>query len=95
MVDQFLDILEWRQNDESFLYDWKYIQRLTKLLRDLRLDNKFIKLMHVIRSHTVRNLGNILDSTLYLRAFSGTKLLIEEFQKEVTQNTFINHSQQQ
>jgi len=81
--DKFEDISEWRQNDESFLYDWKYIRHLTRLLRELRQGNKFLKLMHVIRSHPVRNLGNILDSTLYLRAFSGTKILIEEFQKEM------------
>jgi len=81
--DKFEDISEWRQNDESFLYDWKYIRHLTRLLRELRDGNKYLKLMHVIRSHPVRNLGNILDSTLYLKAFNGTKVLIEEFQKEM------------
>ena len=83
LIIKLLDNFEWKETDECNLYDWKYIKYLTQLLKELRETEKFMRLIHVIRSHSVRNLGNIIDSSLYLKSFSGTKNLIEAFHKEV------------
>lgn len=73
----------WKEIEESDQYDWKYIRYLSRLLTELREKGEYMKLIHVIRSNALKNLGNIQNPSLYWHSFTGTKHLIEAFHKEV------------
>lgn len=70
--------------EESDQYDWKYIRYLLRLLTELRQKGEYMKLIHVIRSNALKNLGNTQNPSLYWHSFTGTKYLIEDFHKEVS-----------
>jgi len=78
-----LDVQSWKEALECDDYDYEYIQRITQLLRETREKDEFVKLIHIIRSNSMRNIGNILDAALFSQSYVGTKDLIEDFQQEV------------
>mmetsp|Transcript_133614 Transcript_133614/g.188812 ORF Transcript_133614/g.188812 Transcript_133614/m.188812 type:complete len:124 (+) Transcript_133614:243-614(+) len=66
----------------SKLYDYKYIQYLRDTLEMARKNKDIRKIIHIIRSHSFRNIANILNPSLYKQCYVGTKKLIEQFQEE-------------
>lgn len=78
-----LDVQSWKETLESDDYDFEYIHRITQLLKETREKDEFVKLIHIIRSNSMRNIGNILDAALFSQSYVGTKDLIEDFQQEV------------
>lgn len=81
--DQLKDIQIWKETNETSLYDWQYIKKLTDYLIEARSKDEYKRVMLLIRSNSVRNVANILNPALYSKSFIGTKHLIEEYQKEV------------
>jgi len=81
--DKLKDVQSWKETLESDDYDYEYIQRITQLLRETREKDEFVKLIHIIRSNSMRNIGNILDAALFSQSYVGTKDLIEDFQQEM------------
>jgi len=78
-----LDIQIWKETQESEDYDWEYIKHITEILQESRANDEYLRVIHIIRSHSLRNIGNILDMRLFTKSYVGTKHLIEEFQQEV------------
>ena len=52
------------------------------MLEQARLQKDIGKIIHTIRSHSFRNIANILNPTLYKQCYIGTKQLIESFHEE-------------
>lgn len=75
----------WRENPVSRKYDYKLISRRLKDLEQARKNEDVDFLLENLRSGLLRNLGSIATTQLYNRAYSGTKLLIEDYINEVVQ----------
>lgn len=67
----------------STLYDYKYILHLKNSLKQSRRQNNLSQNMHILRSHSFRNIGGILNPELYNKCYLGTKKLIVDFRKEL------------
>jgi hypothetical protein len=83
-----LDVQSWKETLESDDYDYEYIQKITQLLKEAREKDEFVKLIHIIRSNSMRNIGNILNAALFSQSYVGTKDLIEDFQQEVDESFY-------
>ncbi|KAL4438417.1 hypothetical protein ABPG74_009456 [Tetrahymena malaccensis] len=81
--DSLKDITLWKKDPTSPSYNFEYIQHLRDQLKQDRLNKNVLKIIHTLRSHAFRNIGNILDPLLYKECFNGTKDLIEDFQNEI------------
>ncbi|KAG6019242.1 hypothetical protein E4U41_003314 [Claviceps citrina] len=85
-LDNLLGLDLWRNNPTSKYYDWRLITERLQSLAIAREENHFQRLVNLLRSGLVRNLGNITVPRLYNRSFSGTKYLIEEYISQVAQS---------
>lgn len=81
--DSLKDAAIWRKDPVSDSYNYEYISHLRDELKLCRKSKNIAKIIHVLRSHAFRNIGNILNPLLYKECYIGTKDLIEEFQNEV------------
>ncbi|OAA48678.1 Acyl transferase/acyl hydrolase/lysophospholipase [Metarhizium rileyi] len=66
-------------------YDWRLITERLDSLAVAREESHFQRLVNLLRSGLIRNLGNITVPKLYNRSFSGTKYLIEEYISQVAE----------
>lgn len=87
-----VEVRIWKEIHHSDAYDWAYIEHLTQILHESRLIDDFIEVMHIIRSNLMRNIANILNPSLYCKSYTGTKHIIEDFQKEVIIPPFYIHN---
>jgi TAG lipase/steryl ester hydrolase/phospholipase A2/LPA acyltransferase len=71
----------WVYKDQSSNYDYKYIKHLQEQMLAARSSLDYETLIHTIRSHSFRNVGNILNPKLYSHAKTQTKDLIECYLK--------------
>lgn len=80
-------MLTWlrRNNPTSKYYDWRLITERLDSLAVAREESHFQRLVNLLRSGLIRNLGNITVPKLYNRSFSGTKYLIEEYISQVAE----------
>ncbi|QUC17664.1 uncharacterized protein UV8b_01905 [Ustilaginoidea virens] len=85
-LDSLLGLDIWRNNPTSKYYDWRLITDRLQSLATAREENHFQRLVNLLRSGLVRNLGNITVPRLYNRTFSGTKYLIEEYITQVAES---------
>ncbi|EGR33468.1 patatin-like phospholipase family protein, putative [Ichthyophthirius multifiliis] len=84
-LDNLQGTILWKKDPTSPYYNYEYIQHLRDELK-LALKNKdSAKIIHNLRSHPYRNIGNILNPTLYQTSYIGTKNLIEEYQQILDQ----------
>lgn len=74
-----------RQNPTSKYYDYRLIHERLQSIIVAREEGDILRLVNLLRSGLVRNLGNISAPRLYNRAFAGTKLLIEDYITQVAQ----------
>ncbi|KAJ2977592.1 hypothetical protein NQ176_g4289 [Zarea fungicola] len=84
-LDNLLGLDHWRSNPTSKYYDWRLITERLDSLAVAREENDFQRLVNLLRSGLVRNLGNLTVPKLYNRSFSGTKYLIEEYIAQVSE----------
>lgn len=80
-VEQGHDL--WRQNPVDDEYDYKMIASRLRFMLLARRNKDYDKLVDLIRSGTIRNLGSLGSEKLYTHALAGTKLLIEDYINEV------------
>ena len=74
-----------RQNPTSKYYDYRLIHDRLQSIIIAREEGDILRLVNLLRSGLVRNLGNISAPRLFNRAFAGTKLLIEDYVTQVAQ----------
>jgi len=74
----------WRQVQESDNYDNRLIASRVKLIRSLRRQRDYDRLVFRLREELHGNLGNMANPLLYKHARCGTKKLINDYLDEVT-----------
>lgn len=94
-LDERLEKNKWKLDPVSDLYDYELIVGLTKQLKENRLNNNYSKLLYLIRTHWVRNFGNINNLNLYKHCNVGTKQAIEDYltESELTIEALLNQSE--
>ncbi|OJJ38606.1 hypothetical protein ASPWEDRAFT_36294 [Aspergillus wentii DTO 134E9] len=82
-LDELLSTDLWRQNPTSRHYDYRLILGRLESLISAREDEDILTLVNLLRSGLVRNLGNITSPKLFVHAYAGTKLLIDDYVTQV------------
>ncbi|EAW07919.1 triacylglycerol lipase family protein [Aspergillus clavatus NRRL 1] len=82
-LDEYRSADLWRQNPTSRHYDYRLILGRLEALMTAREEEDILTLANLLRSGLVRNLGNITSPKLFLHAFAGTKLLIDDYITQV------------
>ncbi|PWY81797.1 patatin-like serine hydrolase [Aspergillus heteromorphus CBS 117.55] len=72
-----------RQNPTSRHYDYRLILGRLEALMSAREEEDILTLVNLLRSGLVRNLGNITSPKMFLHAYAGTKLLIDDYITQV------------
>ena len=81
-LDRVTGKFQWKQQDETQLYDYKLVREVTNKLRTARKNGDYKLLLYYIRTNWVRNLGNMGNVNLYRHSYTGTKRLIDEYVEE-------------
>lgn len=74
----------WRQEKESDEYDYRLLSSRVAILRKLRKQRDYDRLMFRLREELHGNLGNMANPALYQEARCGTKQLINNYLDEVS-----------
>jgi TAG lipase/lysophosphatidylethanolamine acyltransferase len=83
-LDNFFHNDVWKDNLISSKYDYRLIQERLHDLRTARSSNDISTLLSLLRAGMLRNFGGISNKNLYNRTYIGTKSLIEQYNKEIT-----------
>jgi TAG lipase / lysophosphatidylethanolamine acyltransferase len=82
-IDRLLGLDTWRRGSESRHYDWFKISQQKREIERCQVNGDILNLCGMLRMHPVRNLYDILSPRLYTTAHAGTKLLIEDYVRQV------------
>lgn len=82
-IDRLLCLDTWRRRNESKYYDWFKISQQKREIERCQVNGDILNLCGMLRMHPVRNLYDILSPRLYTTAHAGTKLLIENYIRQV------------
>jgi TAG lipase / lysophosphatidylethanolamine acyltransferase len=82
-IDRLLGLDTWRRRSESRHYDWFKISQQKREIERCQVNGDILNLCGMLRMHPVRNLYDILSPRLYTIAHAGTKLLIEDYVRQV------------
>lgn len=78
-IDKKAERIQWKYIPKSSLYDYEYVDTVTKHLKDLLRKNNSNEVARFIRSIVSRNFSNITNEKLYRYLYSGTKQLIDDY----------------
>ncbi|MFV0476574.1 MAG: DUF3336 domain-containing protein [Parahaliea sp.] len=81
--DEISGMRRWRERDQSTQYDHGEIRMRLDRLRSLRARHDYEGLLFALNEGIHGNMGGMGRSSLYQRARSGTKLLIEQYIDEI------------
>lgn len=73
----------WKDNLVSRRYDYALIRDRVRLVREVRESGDLQRLLSLLRAGVLRNFGGISNAALYEKTFTGTKVLIEEYNYEM------------
>ena len=73
---------EWKNQDESTIYDYKRVNHCFASMKTLRKQNAVKTLSHMLRQDLVKNFCSISHPDLYSKCHFGTKKLMEKYHKE-------------
>lgn len=73
----------WKDNLVSSKYDYRLIQERLLDLQEARAMGNVSRLLSLLRAGMLRNFGGISNKRLYNRTYIGTKILIQEYNKEL------------
>ncbi len=82
-IDRLLGLDAWRRKTDSRFYDWFKISGQKREIERCQVNGDILNLSGILRMHPVRNLYNILAPRLYTKAHAGTKVLIEDYIRQV------------
>lgn len=94
-LDDLMGKNDWKFKDESNLYDYKLIKEMTAKLLEYRTTEDYEKLLYLIRTTWIRNLGQTSNLNLYRHSNTGTKKIIEDYlnESQLAINALINNSE--
>jgi TAG lipase/steryl ester hydrolase/phospholipase A2/LPA acyltransferase len=81
--DKHRGLDRWRRRDQSRQYDYVSIRRRLDQLRSLKARHDTRGLLYTLNEGIHGNMGGMGRAGLYCHALSGTKLLIEQYIKEI------------
>lgn len=82
-LDEICGGNEWRATEDTEDYQWIYLKEYIFRLKEARKNANLKKLVFLLRWCCDRNFASISKQALYNKAFSGTKILIDEFEEEI------------
>jgi hypothetical protein len=88
-LDEELKLIDWIEEDQSRLYDYKILQRRIQQIERMEYSHDIFGLMFRLRGALSREQYGLLHEGLYSRAYSGTKRLIQLYNQTVT--SALNH----
>lgn len=83
-LDRLKKLDRWREKNKTRLYDFVSIDRRLSRLRALRQSGNYRGLMHALNEGIHGNMDGIGNARLYTKAKSGTKVLVDEYIREVS-----------
>jgi Domain of unknown function (DUF3336) len=81
----------WRKQRATTLYDYRLIGEIENTLKRYILQSDVDALMSFLACHTDRNIGGIMNPSLYEKSLIGTKELIHYFQGRVPLFLILDH----
>ncbi|CCH58704.1 hypothetical protein TBLA_0A09160 [Henningerozyma blattae CBS 6284] len=75
---------DWKYEEESDLYDYQLVKDITLEMIHLRETKQYMKLLCLLRTKWVRNIGNMGNLNLYRQSHVGTKKIIDDYMHEST-----------
>ena len=83
-MDRHLGSDVWKARERSGLYDYELVRKVVEKLRRSRAKGDVDEIMRVIAQGGVKpNLGGVENKLVYSQAYNGTKMLIDEYVREV------------
>lgn len=82
-LDKYLGLDQWRKDDRFKYYDWKTIRNTINKLKKYRSQNRIDDIMVLLQSCVKSNFAGIENPLLYSHTYFGTKILIDDYLKEV------------
>lgn len=76
----------WKTERKSTLYDYKYIGKLESLLKRYTCQSDHESIISILRANVARNIGGIINPSLYEYSHAGTKELIGSYQRRVLES---------
>lgn len=84
-IDQRVGLDDWKADDISDDFDWRLIRSRLRQIRRMRSEGQHAKLRHHLRQGLHWNLGNLGNPMLYGTALVGSKSLVHDYVKEVSE----------
>ncbi|QPG76390.1 hypothetical protein FOA43_003779 [Brettanomyces nanus] len=81
-LDELLGNNEWKEDQESDLYDYEMVRNQLNEMRSAREQKDYRKMIYLIRTSWRRNFAGIDNVQLYQHCYVGTKKLIEDYLEE-------------
>eukprot|EP00292_Cryptomonas_paramecium_P004922 CAMPEP_0113701832 /NCGR_PEP_ID=MMETSP0038_2-20120614/24813_1 /TAXON_ID=2898 /ORGANISM="Cryptomonas paramecium" /LENGTH=513 /DNA_ID=CAMNT_0000625807 /DNA_START=203 /DNA_END=1741 /DNA_ORIENTATION=- /assembly_acc=CAM_ASM_000170 len=82
-LDELEGVWAWKNDPSSPYYDSRLIQERLNEMRRLQAEGDIASMVYMLRTGLQRNLGGIGNQMLHDHSHVGTKVLIEEHQKEL------------
>ncbi len=82
--DRLTGMEDWKEEDFSADYDYRSLRTRLEELRRLRRDNDVVRLAFTLSEGLHGNIGNMANPSLYTYAKIGTKVLITDYIREVS-----------
>lgn len=82
-LDKLYGRHKWKADPRSAAYDYRNVEYLYKFLHQFRTKGLTRGLIHTLRCSLQKNLYGIASPELYEKSFTGTKYVIEKFQREI------------
>lgn len=83
-LDEALGLDKWKHKDRFYYYDYSTLKITVKKLRALRKEHKIEALMLLLQSCLKANFAGTENSLLYSQTYYGTKVVVDEYNSEVT-----------
>lgn len=81
-LDELMGNNTWKSDPRSDFYDYDMVQKNLEEMRAARVAKDYKRLLYLVRTKWIRNLGNMGDLNMFRHSHVGTKKLIEEYIEE-------------
>jgi TAG lipase/lysophosphatidylethanolamine acyltransferase len=82
-LDKLYEKHKWKADPRSQAYDYRNVEYLYKFLLQFRTKGLTKGLIHTLRCSLQKNMYGIANPALYEKSYTGTKYLVEKFQREI------------
>ncbi len=87
-IDRETGMDAWRRDDESPFYNYRLVRRDMEQMLEYRQTANVYRLLDLLHDSLRRNMGDVGHPSLYDKALTGTKILIEDYLKEAERGLY-------